>query len=285
MNDLAPLESLWDATTDPGVDLPLPAELRKLYGPLRFPPHQNRPYVIGNFVSTLDGVVSLNVPGQSGGGPISGELQQDRMVMGLLRAVADAVVVGAGTLRAVRNHVWTPDYVWPQLADAYAALRTELGKVGPPLNVIVTASGRIDFDRRVFHSREIPVLIVTTPEGRDHICGSKPPASIQIAAPDGVGSVTPQGILDAISDIRTSDTILVEGGPRLFGDFLVDKHLDELFLTLAPQIAGRDDSVERPGLVAGKIFAPENPLWSRLMGIKRGGSHLFLRYSFESAPL
>ncbi len=285
MDELAPLESLWDVTTDPGVDLPLPAELRKLYGPLRFPPHQDRPYVIGNFVSTLDGVVSLNVPGQSGGGPISGEFQQDRMVMGLLRAVADAVVVGAGTLRAVRNHVWTPGYVWPQLADVYTALRTELGKVGPPLNVIVTASGRIDFSRRVFHSGEVPVLIVTTPEGRDHIFRHQPPQSIQVSALDGNGPLTSQGILDAISDFRMSDVILVEGGPQLIGDFLADQRLDELFLTLAPQIAGRDGSVERPGLVAGKIFAPEKPLWCRLLGIKRGGSHLFLRYVFESVPL
>jgi len=82
-----------------------------------------------------------------------------------------------------------------------------------------------------------------------------------------------------------SDVILVEGGPQLIGDFLADQRLDELFLTLAPQIAGRDGSVERPGLVAGKIFAPEKPLWCRLLGIKRGGSHLFLRYVFESVPL
>ena len=284
MSEVAPLESLWEVTGE-GVDLPLPTELRRLYGPLRFPPRRNRPYVISNFVSTLDGVVSLNVPGQSGGGPISGEFQQDRMVMGLLRAVADAVVVGAGTLRAVRNHVWTPNYVWPQLADVYTALRTELGKVGPPLNVIVTASGRIDFSRRVFHFTEVPVLIITTPEGRDHICRHQPPQSVQVAALDSAGSLTPQEILDAISDIRMSDVILVEGGPQLIGDFFGDQRLDELFLTLAPQIAGRDDSVERPGLVAGKIFAPENPVWSRLVGIKRGGSHLFLRYSFESAPM
>ncbi len=92
MSEVAPLESLWEVAGE-GEDLPLPAELRRFYGPLRFPPRQNRPYVISNFVSTLDGVVSLNVPGQSGGGPISGEFQQDRMVMGLLRAVAEAVVV------------------------------------------------------------------------------------------------------------------------------------------------------------------------------------------------
>jgi hypothetical protein len=61
--------------------------------------------------------------------------------------------------------------------------------------------------------------------------------------------------------------------------------LDELFLTLAPQVAGRDDTGERPGLVAGQRFAPEQPRWGELIGIKRGGSHLFLRYAFASEQI
>jgi hypothetical protein len=59
--------------------------------------------------------------------------------------------------------------------------------------------------------------------------------------------------------------------------------VDELLLTLAPRIAGREGAVERPSLVAGRMFAPEHPLWGTLVGVKRGGSHLFLRYSFASA--
>jgi riboflavin biosynthesis pyrimidine reductase len=66
------------------------------------------------------------------------------------------------------------------------------------------------------------------------------------------------------------------------GNFFAERCLDELFLTFAPQIAGRDDSAVRPGLVAGKSFAPEQPLWGTLASVKRGGSHLFLRYTFES---
>ena len=88
MNTLVPLESLYDM--ERGSDLPLPPDLAALYGRLQFPLHPGRPYVIGNFVSTLDGVVTLNVPGQSGGGPISGFNPHDHLVMGLLRAVADA---------------------------------------------------------------------------------------------------------------------------------------------------------------------------------------------------
>src|SRR4051794_871996 len=92
---LTPLESLYD--TSEGDELPLPPDLASLYGSFRL----RRGSIIGNFVTTLDGVVSLGVPGQSGGGEISGFNQHDRMLMGLLRAVADAVVVGAGTLRSV----------------------------------------------------------------------------------------------------------------------------------------------------------------------------------------
>lgn len=57
--------------------------------------------------------------------------------------------------------------------------------------------------------------------------------------------------------------------------------LDKLFLTLAPQVAGRDEVIARPGLVTGQRFAPEHPVWGALVGVKRGGSHPFLRYGFK----
>src|SRR5688572_19598480 len=169
MNALAPLETLCEVSWERCQELPLPPELDALYGRLLFPPHPNRPYVIGNFVTTLDGVVSLSIPGRSGGGEISGFNPHDRMVMGLLRAVSDAVIVGAGTVRAVTSHVWTAEYVYPSLANSYQALRNALGKSGPPLNVIVTARGELDLKLRVFQSGEAPVLIVTTIQGARRI--------------------------------------------------------------------------------------------------------------------
>ena len=136
MSTRAPLETLYEASQ--GTALPLPVELTTLYGQLQFPPHPGRTYVISNFVSTIDGVVSLNEPGRAGGGPISGNSPHDRMVMGLLRAVADAVIVGAGTVRAtLPRHLWTAGYVFPPLGDAYQQLRIALGKPDPPLTVIV----------------------------------------------------------------------------------------------------------------------------------------------------
>ena len=90
MTTLPPLATLYE--TERGQDIPLPPELARLYGRLDLPLRPDRPYVMGNFVTTLDGVVSLNEPGQAGGGEISGFNEHDRMVMGLLRAVAGAVV-------------------------------------------------------------------------------------------------------------------------------------------------------------------------------------------------
>jgi len=284
MTALAPLESLYEGTPGRGVDVPLPAQLQALYGRLPFPPHPGRPYLIGNLVTTVDGVVSLSAPGQDGGKEISGFNQHDRMVMGLLRAVADAVIVGAGTLRAAPDQVWTAAHIYPALAEIYQQLRNTLGKSGPPLNVIVTARGEVDLRLPVFQSGEVPVLIVTTPQGADHIRRRELPPSVEIAIAEGGERLGGRAILDAVALARRGqgDVTLVEGGPQLMGGLFEEHCLDELFLTLAPQVAGRDGTVERPGFVAGQRFAPEQPLWGTLAGVKRSGSHLFLRYAFDT---
>jgi len=280
MTPLTPLESLLDGIH--GDDFPLPPELATLYGPLRFPQQKGGPYVIGNFVTTLDGVASLSAPGLSGGGPISGYNPHDRMVMGLLRSVADAVVVGAGTLRSVPNHLWTAEYIYPTLSGSYRQLRAALGKSEPPLNVIVTARGEIDLGLPVFRSGAVKVLVVTNPEGARRVRERSLPPSVVIGEVGEGGPIGARAILSAVGRILHSEIVLVEGGPRLMGDFFAGKCLDELFLTLAPQVAGRDGSVERPGVVAAKRFAPEAPLWGTLTGVKRAGSHLFLRYAFAT---
>jgi riboflavin biosynthesis pyrimidine reductase len=158
--------------------------------------------------------------------------------------------------------------------------------------VIVSARGEVDFGLRVFQSGEVPVLIVTTMQGEERIRerGMPIPPRVQVSVVPGEGSSSAEAILQAVQGMRgmrggrggrECDIILVEGGPRLMGDFFAERLLDELFLTLAPQIAGRDEVTERAGLVMGQLFAPEQPLWGRLLSIKRGGSHLFLRYGFE----
>src|SRR5258708_1691070 len=275
----SPLDTLHDATT--GADLPLPRALADFYGPLRFPTPADRPHVAANFVTSLDGVVALDDAGRSGGGDISGNSAHDRAVMGLLRAAADAIVVGAGTLRAVPRHRWTAARVYPPLRDAYATLRAALGQEEPPLNVIVSASGALDLTLPVFSSGEVPALIVTTDAGADRLASGDVPPGVRIAAVAAEHvRISAAATLAAVRGARDSRLILLEGGPRLMGDFFAERQLDELFLTLAPQIIGRDERTRRLALVEGAAFVPDRPIWGTLASVKRAESLLFLRYAF-----
>ncbi len=281
MIDLEPLETLYDP--DRGSAVPLPLELAKLYGRLSFPPHAGRPYVISNFVTTLDGVASLGGSSKEGGGEISGNNQHDRLVMGLLRALSDVVIIGAGTLRGSPQQLWTADYIFPALANVFGDLRTRLGKPKSPLNVIVTAHGEIDPSLPVFQSGKVPVMIITTARGARQLAKTKLPPPVQIGIVNSASSISAKELLHEVvrSFQEKSDMILVEGGPQLMGNFYAERVLDEQFLTFAPQVAGRDDTTERPGFVAGKMLAPGSPTWGALIGVKRSASHLFLRYAFE----
>ena len=129
--------------------------------------------------------------------------------------------------------------------------------------------------------RYIRALLVTTVKGLQHIHERVFPDWVQVRAIGEGATLGAQAILDAVRQVSSCETILVEGGPRLMSGFFAARCLDELFLTLAPQVAGRDDRIARPGLVAGALFAPEHPVWGTLVGVKRGDSHLFLRYAFE----
>lgn len=276
---LTPLATLFELKG--GRVLPLPARLARLYGSLRMPRAGAHPHIISNFVTTLDGVVSLNVKGHASGSDISGFSVQDRMVMGLLRAIADVVIIGTGTLDADRHHIWTAEDIFPELADEYRQLRTALGKHRPPLNVIVSGNGHLDLDLPVFASGKVPVLIVTTTAGARQLRKQKASAAVQIRAVRSVGTIMrASSIINQVRRVNAGKLILVEGGPQLLGDFYEERVLDEQFLTLAPQIAGRQIDDRQFSLVMGQMFAPRSPVWGTLVDLRRGGSHLFLRYSF-----
>ncbi|MCX7171513.1 MAG: dihydrofolate reductase family protein [Proteobacteria bacterium] len=177
---LTPLKTLLEAKR--GKLLPLPPQLARLYGCLRMPLPRRHPHVFSNFVTTLDGVVSLNKKGHASGGDISGFSAQDRMVMGLLRAIADVVIIGSGTLGADRRHVWSAEAIFPKLADEFRQLRRDLGKSETPLNVIVSGSGEIDLDLPVFASGKVRALIVTTTAGARRLGKQSGSASVEIRA-------------------------------------------------------------------------------------------------------
>jgi riboflavin biosynthesis pyrimidine reductase len=261
----------------------LPEDLRQAYGgDLRIPLRTDRPTLIANFVSTIDGVVSFNVPGQAGGGEVSGFSKPDRFVMALLRSLSDAVLVGAGTLRDTPQHAWVPAHTYPRGAADFAAMRAQLGLSPQPTTVVVTASGEIDLAQRGLARADVPVTIVTTDRGLETLRRQSVDSPRVEMVSAGETRVEAAALLEILRD-RGWQVVLCEGGPHLIGQLIEAKAVDELFQTISPQIAGRSADQPRLGLVEGVAFDLPAAPWSQLVDLRRSGSHLFARYRFQEA--
>jgi riboflavin biosynthesis pyrimidine reductase len=266
---LAPLELLAEQPGLPHVDLP--EELRRLYGGnLGF----DGPRVFANFVETIDGIVAIPDVERSNA-VVADESEADKFVMGLLRALADVVVIGSGTLRASPAGTWRPERVYPPAADAFAELRRRLGKRERPAVAIVTAGRSLDTAHPVL---EQGALVLTTARAGGAL--AVPAASEVVAVNDGA-AVDPVAAVAALRS-RGHEAILSEGGPRMFTSFVAAGVVDELFLTVSPLLAGRSGR-PRLSLADGAELLPDVRIAGRLLSIRRHESHLFLRYEL-SAP-
>jgi len=264
----------------------LSEKLSALYdGPLGLCNHKKeRPLIVGNFVQTLDGVISWKIPGWSSGGAISGSNDEDRFIMALLRSCVDAVMVGAGTLRDDPGHVWTPEFIYPNLGQDFTDFRRHLGKPHRhPLNVIVSGSGRIDLRETVFSTEGVKTVILTTRQGNkrlEHDYGKALAGVTEARVLPGEEALDPHDISSILHTEYGTDLILNEGGAQLFSAFLRARLCDELFLTVAPQIGG--NLAPRPHFAEWASFGPSDAPSSSLSTVKRParGSHLYLRYRF-----
>ncbi|WP_079144235.1 RibD family protein [Streptomyces agglomeratus] len=268
---LEPLELLYEEAGQPSFGLP--ATLATAYGgDLGF----TTPCVYANFVASLDGVVALGPEYPSSGSAISGREPADRFVMGLLRACADAVLIGAGTLRATPRHLWTPDHVCPQAAPDFRELRRSLKRATPPQLVVVTASGDVPTEHPALQSG---ALVATTADGARRLEGRLPPTCAILTAVQGPAL----RMADVLAALHTHGhtAVLTEGGPRLIGHLLGEGLLDELFLTTSPVLAGRAGT-PRPGVISGLELLPNQPAWTDLISARRRDSYLFLRYRLRT---
>ncbi len=253
---------------------------RRYGGPLAIPLRPHRPTVIANFVESLDGIVALATGPRGGGSDISGSSEADRFVMALLRTVADVVVVGAGTVRAAPRHEWTPAGISPAWAPACEEWRASMRLAPQPTTVVVTSAGDVDPGHPGLSAPGVPVVIATTVAGARALTarGIPPGARVEVLVEEGPLTGTAlRGLLSRLH-VRLA---LCEGGPHLLADLLADDALDELFLTLAPQILGRASAFTRLGLAEGHAWEPGSAHWARLGSVRRGDSHLFLRYSLR----
>jgi riboflavin biosynthesis pyrimidine reductase len=228
--------------------------------------------VFANFVASLDGVVAL--PGDAESGQIiSGRNSADRFVMGLLRAAADAVLLGAGTFRKSSRHLWLPDRIYPAAAAAFADMRGQLGLSERPQFVLVSASGSIDVSEPAVEG----AWIFTTPKGEAKL-RAQLPSSVRLTVQDSdhISFVDLLGSLRAAGFAR----VLTEGGPSLFSQLIVDRLLDQLFLTSAPALFGRFPGDDRKSLGQGLDLSGAT---FELLSARRHGSHLFLSYAAGNA--
>lgn len=195
--------------------------------------------------------------------------------MGLLRACADAVLLGAGTLRATPGHRWTAEHIFPRMARTFADLRGRLGRKPQPRLVLVTASGDFDTSHQALAEG---VTIITTKQGAGAL-EARLPESAEVLTIEKNGRVD---LEPAVRELRDHgyNVLLTEGGPHLMGDMLRANLLDEAFLTISPVIAGRNIET-RFGMVAGAELLPGHNLWSRLLSARRNGDFLFLRYGLR----
>jgi riboflavin biosynthesis pyrimidine reductase len=261
--DLPSLELLFERPELPRFELPRPL-LAGYGGSLGF----SRPRSFANLVASLDGVVALPKGGESGQ-IVSGNSKPDRFVMGLLRACADAVIVGAGTFRKSPGHLWHPGVIFPPAAALFAEARKALGLSPLPTLVLITASGEIDTEQPA--ARE--ALFVTGRSGEATLRARAPSARIAVLGSDEVRFSEVFALLRA----QGLELLLTEGGPTLLAELVAEEVLDELFLTSSPRLFGRYAGDQRKSLSDGLDLGGV-PL--ELSSVRRHESHLFLRYAF-----
>lgn len=212
------------STDDPLRQLhPRPDDVRNLDDDALLALYAPRPGTLRvNFVATVDG--SSTTDGLSGhlGGAA------DRRVFGLLRRLCDVVVVGAGT---VRDEGYGPMV----LSDGDAAWRSAHGYAAQPVFALVSRSARLDPDSRIFSGAPVRPLVLTS--GAAPADRRRALEAVADVVECGADTVEPARLRTALAD-RGLDRVLCEGGPSLLGDLIAGDVVDELCLTLAPQLEG-----------------------------------------------
>ena len=264
---MEPFDVLAEETAGHPV-VPLPPEVARIYGgDLRFA----EDCVYTNFVSTLDGVVAIpSLPNSNT--VVAGDNDADRFLMGLLRALADVVLVGAGVLRASPKSTWRAEQIFPPAAAAYAELRASLDLPPAPEIAVLCGWGHIEPDHPVLRGR---ALVLTSDRGVTRLENRLPDTAVVVSLGRELrfsGDV----IIDALRE-RGHRRILSEAGPHTFGALLKAGRVDELFLTRSPFLAGDAGPESRLRLVEAADLVPL--VGGRLLGLRRHNDHLFTRYA------
>lgn len=216
--------------------------------------HERRPFVYTNFALTVDGHATID--GRSGA--IGSDT--DTAMLVALRTHPDAVMIGAGTLRAEGYGRVVAD-------PAKRELRERRGLSPDPLMVLVSNRLEIPWDAPLFAAGAGDVVIFTASE-------SEAP---DVATP--VEIVRHRDRVDLVAALeelrgRGVRSLLCEGGPTLHAELIAAGLVDELFVTRSPRLAGGTG----PGLVTG-LEAHTRDL--ELLWLCESEGELYARYGFR----
>ncbi len=231
--------------------------LDELYTDLRFPPApESRPHVYLDVVASVDGAATVH----GGTGELGGEA--DRLAFSRLREWCDAILVGATTVR-IEN------YGPPRPRDDAQRRRRERGLAPVPRLLVVTATCALNPGGRLFSDPDRRPTILT-PEDADH---ARLQALRSVADLLSVG----RGRVDlqvALQQLRAQGVsrLLCEGGPSLNGQLVALGLVDELFVTVSPQLVGA--SAHR--IVDWELAPTPRPL--RLVELREHRGELLGRY-------
>ncbi|WP_052667415.1 dihydrofolate reductase family protein [Nitriliruptor alkaliphilus] len=223
------------------------------------PPAADRASVALGMVASVDGAVALD--GTSGG--LGGE--GDRRAFLRLRDACDAILVGAGTVRA-------EDYGPPRAPAARAAAREAAGLAPAPQLLVVTGRAALDPSARLFTAERDPgvppPVVVTSSTAPGEAVASL--AEVAQVATFGRDAVDLAAVLRWCHE-RGLRRVLCEGGPALNGALLAGGLVDEVFVTLAPVLVGGDAA----RIVRGPHLAPVD---LELSEVHEHDGELLLRY-------
>ncbi len=213
-------------------------------------PRAERPLVAMNFAATVDGRATI----EGVSGPIGSST--DTEMLARLRTRFDAVMIGAGTMRAER-------YGRPVADPAKREQRAALGLPADPLMVIV--SGRLDlpWDAPLFSAGEGRVLLLTA------AAEEPPPTATPLRVLRHEGRVDLAAALRELRAEHGVRALLCEGGPRLHAELQAGGLVDELFLTIAPKLTGAGPAIVEgaldpaPGLELAWLLEQEGELFAR----------------------
>jgi 2,5-diamino-6-(ribosylamino)-4(3H)-pyrimidinone 5'-phosphate reductase len=221
----------------------------------------DRPYVTMNMAMTADGKITSVKREEP-----DFTSRFDRKTMDRYRAEADAILIGAGTLRTDDPPLHVRD---PEMREYRAAL----GKPETLLNVVVTSSAALDPDSRFFRTGAASGRIVATVEDAPDERIDKLEAVAEVWK-IGRGSVDLRALLVRLR-ARGVERLLVEGGGELNWGFVRDDLLDELYLTIAPAILGGRDA---PTPCEGEGFAMAGQRRLTLLDAEVVDGEIFCRY-------